>query len=270
MAKFYVIWNGRETGVFTSWNACKAQVHQYPGASFKAFPNREEAETAFKAGSTPRRSKRSRGHPAGAPSRSSADQPNKSAKVAERRGPQTLSAPQIAELPHRTKVFTDGACDPNPGACGSGLAVYRDSQLCELWYGLYNPDGTNNIAELNALNQALLLANEELTAGNTVAIFCDSKYSIQCISEWAAKWKKSGWKKKGGEIKNLAIIQPMFEMYQELGENVQLYHVEGHAGIEGNELADRMSMLAIESQDVEFCRFTEIDQIPAILAMRSG
>lgn len=45
--KFYVVWKGRETGVFTSWDDCKAQTNGFDGAVFKSFPSRETAETAF-------------------------------------------------------------------------------------------------------------------------------------------------------------------------------------------------------------------------------
>ncbi|MFO3797194.1 MAG: viroplasmin family protein, partial [Anaerolineales bacterium] len=48
MAKYYVVWKGRQTGVFDSWEACQAQVKGFPGAQFKAFPSRALAEAAFR------------------------------------------------------------------------------------------------------------------------------------------------------------------------------------------------------------------------------
>lgn len=42
--KFYAVRRGRTTGIFESWDACRAQVHHFPGAEYKAFPNREDAE----------------------------------------------------------------------------------------------------------------------------------------------------------------------------------------------------------------------------------
>lgn len=42
--KFYAVRRGRTIGIFESWDACRAQVHHFPGAEYKAFPNREEAE----------------------------------------------------------------------------------------------------------------------------------------------------------------------------------------------------------------------------------
>ena len=46
--KFYVVWSGRSTGVFTTWAECSAQVKGFPGARFKSFPSRDEAEAAFR------------------------------------------------------------------------------------------------------------------------------------------------------------------------------------------------------------------------------
>jgi ribonuclease HI len=64
--------------------------------------------------------------------------------------------------------------------------------------------GTNNTAELNALHHALLMAETTIVAGQTAQILCDSTYAINCISKWAARWQEKGWRKAGGEIKNLS------------------------------------------------------------------
>lgn len=45
--KFYVVWEGRETGVYSSWELCKEQVSGYPGAVYKAFDSEEQANEAF-------------------------------------------------------------------------------------------------------------------------------------------------------------------------------------------------------------------------------
>ena len=42
--KFYGVRRGRMTGIFESWEACRAQVHHFAGAEYKAFSTREEAE----------------------------------------------------------------------------------------------------------------------------------------------------------------------------------------------------------------------------------
>ena len=48
--RFYVVWKGRKTGIFSSWEAAKKQVEGFPNARYKGFARREEAERAWKAG----------------------------------------------------------------------------------------------------------------------------------------------------------------------------------------------------------------------------
>ncbi|MDO6684455.1 MULTISPECIES: ribonuclease H family protein [unclassified Agarivorans] len=253
--KYYVVWQGRETGIFTDWPTCKRQIDKFAGARYKSFPTQAEAEAAFGG-----KARTSGSSGAAAPARKrSAGQTVK-----------TYTAAEIDKLAAEVKIFTDGGCEPNPGKAGSGIALYRNNKVAELWYGLYNPMGTNNTAELNALNQALIMAKQELANGNRVAILCDSKYSIQCVTQWAAGWKKKGWKKASGEIKNLALIQEMFERHQELKDKIQVLHVNGHVGVEGNELADRMSIHAIAEKDPQFCAYPQPIDLKAILALRAG
>ena len=249
-SKFYVVWAGRETGIFTDWPTCKKQVDGFVGARYKSFLTREEAEAAF--GSA--KSNTGTGRSAAA----------SGAKI------KTYNAAEVNALPVDVKIFTDGGCEPNPGEAGSGLAVYHDNKVVELWYGLYNPMGTNNTAELNALHQGLLLAKDEIAKGKTAAVFSDSQYSIQCVVQWAIGWEKAGWKKKGGEIKNLELIKEIYSLHQTLKDKVQVLHVNGHVGVQGNELADRMSILAIQSHETEFALYREPLDIAAILATRAG
>lgn len=256
--KYYVIWQGRETGIFTDWSTCKKHIDHFAGARYKSFKTLPEAEAAFKGGTS-----------SSSASRPSASKTSRTATV-KKAGIKTYTAKEIAAMQIDTKIYTDGGCEPNPGKAGSGVAVYRNEMVDELWYGLFNPHGTNNTAELNALYQALVMADEEINKGNTVAIFCDSKYSIQCVTQWAAGWQKKGWKKSGGEIKNLALIKEMFALYQTLQKDVLVLHVNGHVGVEGNELADRMSIRAIETREPDFTRYLDEVDIEDILATRPG
>ena len=46
--KFYVVWSGRQTGVFTDWATTQRAVDKYAGARLsKSFPTRAEAQQAF-------------------------------------------------------------------------------------------------------------------------------------------------------------------------------------------------------------------------------
>ena len=46
--KYYVIWEGYEVGVFSSWEECKKYTSGYPTAKYKSFPTKEQAEKAFR------------------------------------------------------------------------------------------------------------------------------------------------------------------------------------------------------------------------------
>lgn len=254
-SKYYVIWQGRETGIFNDWGTCKKHIDKFPGAKYKSFKTLAEAESAFNG----RKSSSTRSQSAASTKRKPTSNTIK-----------TYTAAEIDKLGIDTEIYTDGGCEPNPGEAGSGVAVYRDGQVDELWYGLYNPNGTNNTAELSALFKALEMAKKELAKNRTVAIFCDSKYSIQCITQWAVGWEKKGWKKSGGEIKNLDLIKKMFALYQELKDSIKVLHVNGHVGVEGNELADRMSILAMDLKEPNFIQYPETINISSILALRTG
>jgi len=243
--KFYVVWSGRQTGVFTDWATTQRAVDKYAGARFKSFPTRAEAEQAF-----------GRSGYASIPP-----------KAASRR---KASTPAHPSQQFDVSIYCDGACEPNPGNAGSGIAVYRAGKLAQLWFGLYNPMGTNNTAELNALYHALRMAEAEIKAGNTVEVCSDSAYSINGIRSWAPNWEKKGWKKPGGEIKNLEIIQDCYAIYRRIEEELKLTHVAAHVGTEGNELADRMAMLGVQRREAELRPYQEKIDIPRLLKMRAG
>ncbi|MEA3523197.1 MAG: ribonuclease H [Campylobacterota bacterium] len=181
--------------------------------------------------------------------------------------------PEIQETLHVSgdvTIYCDGGCTPNPGKSGSGVAVYRDNKVSELWYGLYEDMGTNNTAELGALYESLLIAQKEAKNASKVEIKCDSMYSINCIKTWAISWEKKGWTKKGGEIKNLEIIKLSYYLYNKIKKDVRLSHIKAHAGFEGNELADRMTMYAIKEKSKSFVQYSQTINIAEILKMRAG
>ena len=177
---------------------------------------------------------------------------------------------QSSDVASNVTIYCDGGCTPNPGKAGSGVAIYRDAKLSELWYGLYEKMGTNNTAELGALYESLRLAKSEMQKGSSVEIKCDSMYSINCIKTWAISWEKKGWTKKGGEIKNLEIIKLAYALYNEIKHEVKLTHIKAHAGFEGNELADRMTMYTIQEREPAFVKYSEVIDVAEILNMRAG
>ncbi len=165
------------------------------------------------------------------------------------------------------KIYCDGACSGNPGNAGSGLAIYSSKKKPVLLYGAYEEVGTNNIAELNALHQALIIASQTHSE-NIISIYSDSKYAIDCITTWAYGWKANGWTKKGGEIKNLELIIESHNLYEKLKNKIEIIHVKGHSGVEGNELADRMAVYTIKEKNKDFS-FYSYNKVEEVLSLTS-
>lgn len=123
--------------------------------------------------------------------------------------------------------YTDGSASPNPGP--GGFAVIKNSKP----HILGSEDGhtTNIRMEGRALISALKDAD-----GQPCAIYTDSEFWINVMTKWAPGWQARGWTKKGGDIKNLDLVQQMYELFTE--SQAELRWVRGHEGDEGNELAD--------------------------------
>lgn len=147
------------------------------------------------------------------------------------------------------RIYCDGGCSHH--GAGSGVIVYIDDKKPLKYYGGYNPKGTNNTAELTALKEAIIKALDIHTSG-VVDIMSDSRYSIDSITNWSYSWKKNGWTKRKGEIKNVELIQSIHELYHSNKSILRISWVKGHSKIEGNELADQMATLAIKSKQLNF------------------
>ena len=79
-------------------------------------------------------------------------------------------------------------------------------------------------------------------------IHSDSEFWINVLTKWAPKWQENGWRKKTGSIKNLEIVQELYELYCKYP--VKLVWVRGHAGTEYNELADEWANKAREGAEL--------------------
>lgn len=131
-------------------------------------------------------------------------------------------------------IYTDGACNPNPGVGGWGIVAYQDGK--EVWTESGGDmETTNNRMELTAIIMALRLA-----AGRPCFIFSDSQLCINTLTSWARAWERRGWQKSSsGEIKNLDLVKTAWALVQQ--SRAKLVWVKGHAGNRGNERADRLA-----------------------------
>lgn len=129
-------------------------------------------------------------------------------------------------------LWTDGSANPNPGPGGFAVIEVRDGVGKPVILGR-EAKSSNIRMEGWALIAAMRRA---LAAGEPCEIHTDSEFWVKVLTEWAPGWKANGWKKKSGEIKNLEIVQELYELYCKA--DVKLVWVKGHAGTEFNEMAD--------------------------------
>ena len=143
-----------------------------------------------------------------------------------RRAPASGPAPEGA-----IAVWTDGACTGNPGPMGIGIVVLAGEERREA--GEYLGIGTNNIAELVAIERGLEIARE-VAGGEArpVLVYSDSAYSIGVLS--------LGWKAKA----NQALVERLRHLVGSF-EDLSFVKVAGHAGVPENERCDELARQAI-------------------------
>ena len=140
----------------------------------------------------------------------------------------------------KVDVFTDGACQGNPGPGGWGAILRYNGVEKELSGG--DPETTNNRMELMAVISAL----EALKEPCEVTLCSDSQYVCNAISKgWARSWKKNGWRRSNKEP---ALNPDLWELLlQQLDRHhVTVNWVKGHAGHPENERCDRLAVAAAE------------------------
>ncbi len=137
----------------------------------------------------------------------------------------------------RVRIFTDGACSPNPGPGGWAAILQFGDQEKVLTGG--EKQTTNNRMELTAATRAL----EALNRPCQVELYTDSEYLKRGISEWLPGWEKRGWRRSGGKLANIELWQALAEARNR--HQLSWHWVRGHAGHPENERVDMLARKAI-------------------------
>lgn len=210
--KYYAIASGRKPGIYDNWSAAQAQVTGYPGAKFKGFPTREEAEAWLK---NPIYSQSSAG------------------KKSMPRTAASVTSPKIGEV----TIYTDGGARYNPGPGGYGIVQIYNGQRKELSGG-FNLT-TNNRMEL----MGCIVALRELEhRDKPVTLYTDSSYVVNGIVKgWAKSWRRNGWVKSD---RKPAINPDLWAELLDLVEDLDITFkwVKGHAGNPMNERCDELAV----------------------------
>jgi ribonuclease HI len=150
--KFFVVWEGKEPGIYRSWEECKRQIHGYEGAIFKGFATEVEAREAMVSPCW--------------------DYIGKNAKTKK------PTQEEIAQfgLPNFDSLSVDAACSGNPGAMEyrgvyskTGQEVFRQGPF---------KDGTNNIGEFLALVHGLAFLKQK---NSDLPLYTDSKTALAWV-----------------------------------------------------------------------------------------
>lgn len=139
----------------------------------------------------------------------------------------------------KVTIYTDGACRGNPGPGGWG-AVLQSGEHEKTLYG-YESETTNNRMEL----MAAIMALRTLNTSCEVALWTDSQYVRQGITQWIHNWLKRNWKTASRQpVKNAELWKTLHEETQR--HEVEWHWVKGHSGHPGNEKADQLANIAID------------------------
>ena len=136
-------------------------------------------------------------------------------------------------------IYTDGACRGNPGPGGWGAYIIKNN----ISFKLSGNESltTNNRMELLATISSL----EYFKKKNTILIYTDSMYVKNGITIWISSWIKNGWKTSSKKcVKNFDLWKRLH--IQNNYHEITWKWVKGHAGVEGNEIADSLATNAIE------------------------
>ena len=139
------------------------------------------------------------------------------------------------------EIHTDGACKGNPGPGGWGVLMRSGGHVKELFGGELTT--TNNRMELTAVIQAL----KALKRPCTVALYLDSQYVRQGITQWIHGWKAKGWRTADRQpVKNVDLWQELDQLVSASGHRIDWHWVKGHAGDPGNERADALANQGVQ------------------------
>lgn len=156
--KYYVVWVGRQTGIFKTWEECNEQISGYPKAVYKSFKTKELAEQAFNS--------------------SSKEFIGKDIFETE------LTEEQLKDIgdPIKDSISVDGAWNTSTGIV-EYQGVHTETGKILFKVGPFE-DGTNNIVEFLAIVHALAYCKQNKIK---LPIYSDSRNAISWVRDIQAR-----------------------------------------------------------------------------------
>ncbi len=209
--KYYAVARGRITGIFDSWDDCRAQTEGFQGAVFKSFFTLSEANAWLEECGM------------------------------SMQEPEEVLPPAGDEVERSNAdyvVFTDGSCLKNPGGAGGYAAIVINKATREqMEYVGGEAVSTNNRMELSAAVAAL----QNIPQGASVDFYTDSQYLQNAFTRcWLQSWKRQGWlTSSGGAVKNQDLWMVLDSLVAQ--RKIAFRWVRGHNGNPLNELCDQLA-----------------------------
>lgn len=139
----------------------------------------------------------------------------------------------------RTTVYTDGACQGNPGPGGWAWAV-PEGRYCS------GPEGytTNQRMEIRAALEAVT------SLSGPVEVVSDSTYVVNCFRDrWWEGWLARNWTNSAKKpVANRDLWEPLINAYRDAPGRIRFRWVKGHGADPMNDLVDRLAVAAAASQ----------------------
>ena len=176
--KYYVVWQGKQPGIYTDWDTCKAQVQGVQGARYKGFDTMADAEAAIKLpySSFVVQSNRN--------TQSNQNIPSNPVLFIDVNGMTAIREDaDPTHVPVLDALAVDAACSGNPGVMEyQGIYIPTRTQV----FHYQAPKGTNNIGEFLAIVHGLsYLKRHRLNQ----IIYSDSVNAISWVRQKQCKSK---------------------------------------------------------------------------------
>ena len=236
MGAYYAVKIGKNPGIYLNWEDCKNQVHGFPGAIYKKWKTREEAEQYLRGGSEIPLSPSVSFSISKTSSCSDKNAELLSILSGEKQVPEEEQAEcLLRKFNTDALAFVDGSFQKEPGVYGYGVVLIEKNGILSKHRGSGSDDAflemRNVSGEILGAMRAVELTLEK--GLSSLTIFHD----YRGISAWAKEeWKCN--KEKTREYRD----------YMKTAEKkirLKFFKVPAHSGIYFNEMADGLAKEAV-------------------------
>lgn len=210
--KFYAVKNGRTTGIFSDWEACKESVAGHPGAEYKGFATLQEAQAYLGV-------------------EASAGETVVEVSSQDRRNGEEIPLPADTLL-----TYVDGSFEASIGKYAFGCVFITP---CGCVYGEYgNGDNEQSLQHRNVTGEMLGAMYAVKTAMSNGYRKVEIRYDYEGIE----KWVTGAWRSK------TELTQKYTQAMREWGRSIEIHFtkVAAHTNVYYNEKADKLAKAGLE------------------------